>query len=153
MAINHIHGLVSTTKEIDGKYYSFNKELTTKNRATDACIFAGGKLYEPKDKPNYDNILVNAKRNDIYSFWLGIIEGSKKGEFIYQSDRSPIVFNLAQSDKYYNDKCIRGNTNSRNKWYHVQCDWDKYSYVCEKNGNGKSEHLISNFYFKIRVNF
>ena len=134
-------GLASTTKEIDGKYYSFNKEKTTKNDAMAACSFAGGKLYEPKDTHNYDNVLATAKKNGILqSFWLGIIEGSKKGEFIYQSDRCPIGLNLVQNSNasYHNGhECIRGMTEFETKWYRNQCDGDKFSYVCEKNVNGK----------------
>ena len=112
-------------------------------------------MYEPKDKHNYDNVLAIAKKNGIEFFWLGIIKGSKKGELIYQSDRSPIVLNLAPTSytMLHNYGCIKGNTNFKNRWYYNQCDGWKLSYVCEKNDNGKFEiwglNICSTLLFKL----
>ena len=155
MSINHINGCKSNWKTIDGKYYSFNKEMRTKSNASTACSSADGKLYEPKDKRNYENVLAIAKKNGIEFFWLGIIKGSKKGELIYQSDRCPIVLNLAPTSYtiLHNYGCIKSNTNFKNRWYYNQCDGWKLSYVCEKDDNGKFEiwglNISSTLLFKL----
>ena len=81
--INHIHGLASTTKEIDGKYYSFPADKKGQHQASSACRNDGGKLYEPRNKSNYLKVMNEAGFNNI---WLGINDVAQEGKFIYQSD-------------------------------------------------------------------
>lgn len=59
--INHIHGLASTTKEIDGKYYSFHTDEKNKHAASSECKKEGGKLYEPRNFESYKKIKGNVK--------------------------------------------------------------------------------------------
>ena len=144
--INHIHGSASTTKEIDGKYYSFHTDKKMQHAASSECKKEGGKLYEPHNFDNYKKIKIIAINNGIDSFWLGIIEGSKKEEFIYQSDRCPIVFNflLPKSNNYFNKECISVTTVFKSNWDRKQCGSWRLSYVCEKNVNGKFEIWVLN---------
>ena len=57
--INHIHGSASTTKEIDGKCYSFHTGKKGQYGASSACRKEGGKLYEPQNRLTYDKVMRN----------------------------------------------------------------------------------------------
>ena len=133
----------TTWISIEGNYYSFNKEKKTQSDARAACCFAGGKLYEPKYEKKYDNVSAKAKFQGLKKIWLGIREGSKKGEFMYQSDNSPLVDWLSKINQGRSKmSCVLGRLSYKNRnlprWFYGTCD-AKYHYVCEKNGDGKTK--------------
>ena len=98
--LNHIHGLASTSKEIDGKYYSFPADKKGQHQASSACSKDGGKLYEPRNKSNYLKVMNEAGFNNI---WLGINDVAQEGKFIYQSDNSQVGLNTAPAGTVFFD--------------------------------------------------
>ena len=71
--INHIHGSAPTTKQIDGKYYSFHTDKKGQHEASSECINnEGGKLYEPRKSSTYDKVMNEAKVGGLHDVWLGI---------------------------------------------------------------------------------
>lgn len=140
--LNHIHGLASTSKEIDGKYYSFPADKKGQHQASSACSKDGGKLYEPRNKSNYLKVMNEAGFNNI---WLGINDVAQEGKFIYQSDNSELLLNdyWAFKLKYNGDiyDCILGSRIHSYKLYNQNCGYPE-NYVCEFNGEGKSTKLL-----------
>ena len=67
---------------------------------------------------------------------------STGGEFMYQSDNSPLVDWLSQINQETSKSCVLGRLSYKDRnvrrWFYGTCD-AKYDYVCEKNGDGKTK--------------
>ena len=140
--INRIHGLAPTTKEIDGKYYTFHSDKKGQHQASSACREEGGKLYEPRNSFTYDKVMNEAEFDNI---WLGINDIALEGKFVYQSDSSELLLNDYWTPGHpkisdHNEDCVVGKRKYNYKLYNQGCGFVE-NYVCEYNGQGKSNKL------------
>lgn len=148
--INHIHGSASTIKEIDGKSYSFHTDYKGQHQASSACRKEGGKLFEPRNRSTYEKVMNEVGFNNI---WLGINDDALEGNFVYQSDNSVLLLNDLWASGHpknsdHNEDCVvgLGKQTFGYKLYNQAC-WYNYTYVCEKNGHGKSNKIKIHKYF------
>ena len=144
--INHIHGL-APSEEIGGKHYTFHNDLKRQSEASSACKNEGGKLYEAKEEnvTVYYEVLNFALENGLTTnIWLGIVDISKGGQFVYQSDNVPISWNewadgeprrnyASEANQKPSEDCVSVNESG---WYNQNCG-NPYQYMCERNGQGK----------------
>ena len=139
--LNHIHGSASTTKEIDGKYFSFHTDKKEQHEASTECKNEGGILYEPVQSSTYDKVMKEAEFNNVNSVWLGIIhDNAQEGNYVYQSDKSKLLLDdyWVFKNHYFafNKDCVVGNRIYNYKLYSEACGIHE-NYVCEYNGQGK----------------
>ena len=125
----------------------------------------GGKLYEPKDENNYHKVMAHARGTNGLGrqIWLGINDKLKEGQFVYESDNTPIDWSKWASGEPTSNYAAEANqeecvsTNAKfYGWYDQSCDHTNY-YVCERNEQGKLYKLgliqtlsvIEFFYFTL----
>ena len=143
--------------QIGSKDYTFNKEKKTQSNAKGACCLDGGKLYEPKDENNFHEVMSHAR--GFGDIWLGINDKLVEGQFVYESDNTPIDWSKwvsGESTEANMEDCVSADTNSYG-WYDQSCDNITNYYVCERNGQGKLYKLgliqtlsvIEFFYFTL----
>jgi hypothetical protein len=129
-------------EQISGKSYTFHNDGKTQQDAVEACLkLPGGKLYEPKDANVFQKIVEMASKRGINHFWLGINDKSNEGNFVYQSDNSPIVFDfwangepnnkVHTADGVEQEHCVASKYYINHKWNDQKCNCCRFSYVCE----------------------
>ena len=101
---------------------------------------AGGKLFEPMTLA--ENKLVYNTANPIFNLqsvgaWIGVTDASQEGSFKYDSNNSPVSFNIPWYGGGYNGKrgtsinCILLHKNP-GKWLDYVCS-SSWSSICEPN--------------------
>ena len=123
-----------------GKEYYFSSEKKTQEAAQAFCKSKGGKLFEPKSAQVNDDVANLAKERGLVSAWIGIHDKSVAGQFVYESDGKPYVWNNwgpgEPNDRGHEENCAYVSLGGQNKWKDCECDddWEcDAQIVCERD--------------------
>ena len=93
--------------------YLFSIKGKTHEQAVNFCSKNGdGKLLEPKNEIDYDQVLTLAEEKGLNSIWIGVSEEEKfSGNYLYNSNHSPITWTKwgpgEPQDWGRNDNCVQ----------------------------------------------
>ena len=123
-------------KDIQGKYYSFIKDVKTYDDAISRCQKLSGKVFEPKDDYTNEAVLNWAKEKGMEETWIGIEINNHTG-FVYASDSEPVGFTNWDENQPDGYPCVKGyvepvvSLSRSKKWKSWPCS-NKVSFICEK---------------------
>ena len=107
-----------------------------------------GKLLEPKNEIDYDQVLTLAEEKGLNNIWIGVMKSNNNTgyhHFYYNSDHSPVTWTKwgpgEPQDWGRNDNCVQIEIGNGGKWFDDDCSARK-QFVCEKidNTNGDDNH-------------
>ena len=132
---------------LNNKCYFFEKTRVTWEKAKEGCknkFPAGGKLFEPmtlaENKLVY-NVAKPIFNLQTYGAWIGVTDASQEGSFNYDSNDSPVSFNIPWYGVPYGGTWNGKGGTSKNcilvhedpgKWMDNDCSYSCYS-ICEPN--------------------
>ena len=146
---------------INWAQFAFFNDAVFHHRAKDLCRNIGGILYEPKNQSVMKIVINKAQAMDsVNGFWIGIRDVDIEGTFVYDSDKSPLLFtdwNYGQPNDagpiYYGADCVA--VNSHGKWNDLPCSRleSRRSTVCfrEIREIAKSTYFHSYLFFYLKV--
>jgi len=128
---------------IDNKCYFFEKTSATWEKAKEGCknkFPAGGKLFEPMTLAENKLVFNAASINTVFSaygnFWIGVTDTAQEGSFRYDSNSSPVSYNMPWYDGYgkrgTRKYCVLVHTDP-GKWLDYPCSSLEYRSICEPN--------------------
>ena len=135
---------------VNNKYYFYSNKGKTHQEAVNFCSKNGdnGKLLEPKNEIDYDQVLTLAEEKGLNNIWIGVMKTNNNTEyhhFYYNSDHSPVTWTKwgpgEPQDWGRNDNCVQIEIGNGGKWFDDDCSARK-QFVCEKidNTNGDDNH-------------
>ena len=106
------------------------------------CNNLGQKLFEPKSLEAINQVseLAKAQGGYAWGYWIGIHDQINQGNFVYDSDNEPIVYenwSPGEPNGESREDCTALLKNG-GKWLDMSCNWE-LPFVCE---SGKSTSFV-----------
>jgi len=123
-------------KNVKGKCFLFVNTTVEYSAAVTACTNAGGKLFEPMNRPSNAFLVRVASQQwnmDDPKYWIGISDQTNEGRFAYESSGALIKFdNWQYPDQPDNDNAdCAAVINNNAEWADENCTNSTYNYICE----------------------
>ena len=123
-----------------GKCYRLPDETADFHDAAARCQQLGGKLTEPKNKQENDEVINLVKHYSNRSrFWLGFTDENQEGKFVLLSTGEPVTYSSWADDQpddsgwfsWSGEDCVELRMDWGEKWNDHGCDENKY-FICER---------------------
>ena len=123
-----------------GKCYRLPDETADFHDAAARCQQLGGKLTEPKNKQENDEVINLVKHYSNKSrFWLGFTDENQEGKFVLLSTGEPMTYSSWADDQpddsgwfsWSGEDCVELRMDWGEKWNDHGCDENKY-FICER---------------------